>query len=65
MQLFIASDHAGFDLKEDIKKNFPQINLVDLGTHSKDSTLYPQHAKKLCEKILEQKKVHYWSFKES
>lgn len=56
MQLFIASDHAGFDLKEDIKKNFPQVNWVDLGTHSKDSTPYPQHAKKLCEKILEQKR---------
>jgi ribose 5-phosphate isomerase B len=55
MQLFIASDHAGFDLKEDIKKIFPQIKWIDLGTHTKDSTPYPQHAKKLCDKILEKK----------
>ena len=53
MQLFIASDHAGFELKEELKKNFPQINWIDLGTHSKESTPYPQHAKKLCEKVLE------------
>ena len=59
MQLFIASDHAGFDLKEDIKKNFPQINWIDLGTHCKDSTSYPLHAQKLCEKILEQKESSF------
>ena len=55
MELFIASDHAGFDLKEEIKKNFPHIRWTDLGTHSKESTPYPQHAQKLCEKILEKK----------
>lgn len=55
MQLFIASDHAGFELKEELKKKFPQINWIDLGTHSKESTPYPQYARKLCEKVLEKK----------
>ncbi len=55
MELFIASDHAGFDLKEELKKNFPHVKWIDLGTYSKESTPYPEHAKKLCEKILEKK----------
>lgn len=55
MQLFIASDHAGFDLKEELKKNFSHIQWIDLGTHSKESTPYPEHAKMLCQKILEKK----------
>jgi len=34
---FIASDHAGFDLKEKIKKYFSKkIDLVDLGAYSYD-----------------------------
>jgi ribose 5-phosphate isomerase B len=55
MELFIASDHAGLELKEELKKNFPLINWIDLGTHSKESTPYPQHAQKFCQKVLEKK----------
>ncbi|MBE6447529.1 MAG: ribose 5-phosphate isomerase B [Alphaproteobacteria bacterium] len=44
MSLFIASDHAGFLLKEELKKQF---DLIDLGTHSTDSCDYPIFAEKL------------------
>ena len=44
MSIFIASDHAGFELKEYLKTQF---NLLDLGTHSSESCDYPVFAKKL------------------
>lgn len=53
MKLSIASDHAGFDLKESIKSNLSsqghEIN--DLGTYSKDSVDYPDFGKKLAENV--------------
>lgn len=50
-QYFIASDHAGFELKEKIKKQFPNISWQDLGTHSMDSTDYPTYADAMAQKI--------------
>ncbi|MBM4400222.1 MAG: ribose 5-phosphate isomerase B [Candidatus Cloacimonetes bacterium] len=41
MIIAIASDHAGFCLKEDIKKALPQIEWTDFGAFSKDSVDYP------------------------
>jgi ribose 5-phosphate isomerase B len=41
MKLAIASDHAGFCLKEDIKKALPEIEWKDFGAHSKDPVDYP------------------------
>lgn len=39
--LGIASDHAGFDLKEALKAHFTdRVEWVDLGTHSKDPVSY-------------------------
>ncbi len=38
--IFIASDHAGFDLKTKLLKNFPKIN--DLGTKTDNSVDYPE-----------------------
>lgn len=42
----IGSDHAGFDLKEQIKEYLQGRGLPvsDFGTHSKDSTDYPDYA---------------------
>lgn len=42
----IGSDHAGFDLKENIKSQLLELGLdvVDLGTHTKDSTDYPEYS---------------------
>lgn len=44
MSIFIASDHAGFELKEYLQTQF---NLLDLGTYSTESCDYPVFAKKL------------------
>lgn len=56
MKLFIASDHAAFDEKqslyEHLKKNH---EIVDLGTYSPESTHYPEWAKKLVDKVREEK----------
>ena len=53
MKLLIASDHAGFQLKEALKKNRPDIEWTDLGTMSEESTPYPKHAQALCEKLID------------
>ena len=49
-KIFIASDHAGFDLKKQIL-NTVKENLIDLGVDSKNSVDYPDYAKKLVSKI--------------
>ncbi len=51
MKIYIASDHAGFTLKNRIIAHFSKINLVDLGCDSKDNVDYPDYAHKLCLKI--------------
>ena len=52
-KIFISSDHAGYILKEQIKKRFKRKFLFDdLGTdNSKISVNYPDYAHKLCRKI--------------
>ena len=52
-KIFISSDHAGFSLKEQIKKIFKKsIIFQDLGTNnSKISVNYPDYAHKLCKKV--------------
>lgn len=49
----IASDHAGFPLKEYLKKNFKAVPVewVDLGTYSGDSVDYPDFGKKIAEAV--------------
>ncbi len=43
MKIAIGADHAGFEVKEKIKKQLAEMNLevVDLGTNSLDSVDYP------------------------
>jgi len=54
MKLLIASDHAGFELKEAIKNRFSsEIEWEDVGTYSSDSADYPDFAHKLGKKIEE------------
>jgi ribose 5-phosphate isomerase B len=52
-KVYIASDHAGFTLKEQIKKKFVnKINIIDLGTdNSTTSVNYPNYAHQLCKKV--------------
>tara|TARA_B100001057_G_scaffold482434_1_gene557785 strand:- start:872 stop:1297 length:426 start_codon:yes stop_codon:yes gene_type:complete len=52
-KIFISSDHAGYNLKEQIKKKFSmKFDFHDLGTdNSKKSVNYPDYAHKLCKKV--------------
>ena len=51
-QIFIASDHAGYNLKKSIISKFSKTNkITDLGTNSKDAVDYPDFAKKLSKKV--------------
>ena len=52
-KIFISSDHAGYNLKEQIKKKFSmKFDLLDLGTNnSKKSVNYPDYAHKLCKEV--------------
>ena len=52
-KIFISSDHAGFNLKEQIKKKFSKKFLFyDMGTsNSKTSVNYPEYAHKLSKKV--------------
>jgi len=53
MELGIASDHGGYELKEKIKANFPEIQWKDYGTFSQESVDYPDIISKLCVGILQ------------
>ena len=52
-KLYIASDHAGFTLKEFVKKKLSEkIKFDDQGPHSDEiSVNYPDFAHKLCKKV--------------
>jgi len=57
-KIFISSDHAGYNLKEQIKKRFyKKYNFHDLGTdNSKVSVNYPDYAHRLCKKVSDNSK---------
>ena len=52
-KIFISSDHAGFNLKEQIKIKFKRkYDFVDLGTNNSiKSVNYPDYAHRLCKKV--------------
>ena len=52
--IYISSDHAGFDLKTKLLENFPKF--YDLGTYTKESVDYPDFAHKLTKQVLKNKK---------
>jgi ribose 5-phosphate isomerase B len=52
MKIAIASDHAGFGLKQEIIKYLKSNHDVkDFGTYSSESCDFPDYAKKVCESI--------------
>ena len=57
-KIFISSDHAGYNLKEQIKKKFNKKYIFkDLGTNSSMvSVNYPDYAHKLCKKVSNNRK---------
>ena len=52
-KISLASDHAGFVLKESIKKKLikQKVKVFDLGPTTKDSVDYPDYAKKVARNI--------------
>ena len=53
----LASDHAGFNLKERIKKFLikKKIKVIDLGPKNNNSVDYPDYAKKVARNVLSKK----------
>ena len=60
-KVYIASDHAGLDLKNNLLKKVseidPPVELHDLGPDSYQRVDYPQYAKKVAKKITEEPKA--------
>ncbi len=56
-KICIASDHAGFNLKEHIKSYLlkKKISIIDLGPHNSHSVDYPDYAKKVAKRIQKKK----------
>lgn len=54
MKIAIASDHAGFEMKDFIRNILEEkhINILDLGTNDTTSVDYPLFADKLAEAVL-------------
>lgn len=56
MKIAIASDHGGYELKEEIKAHFlGEISFEDLGVCDGESCDYPDIAKSMAENILSNK----------
>ena len=57
MKIALGSDHAGFLLKESIKRFLDNNNLsyTDFGTFNMDEEDYPQYAYKVCQAIVQEK----------
>lgn len=57
MKLVIASDHAAFEAKQALISYLKEQghDVLDVGTHSLESTHYPEWAKKLVNEVLSQK----------
>ncbi len=54
IKICIASDHAGYDLKEKIKDYLinQSISVIDLGPYSENSVDYPVYAKKVAKRLI-------------
>lgn len=50
-KIWIASDHRGLALKEELKVQFPKKNWKDLGPFSSAPVDYPDYAEKLCKNL--------------
>ncbi len=60
MRIYLGSDHAGFNLKKEVKAYLDQkyqgqdgFSVLDLGVFTDDATDYPDIAREVCEKVLE------------
>jgi ribose 5-phosphate isomerase B len=57
VKIIIGADHAGFNVKEKLKKYFDgkRIKYEDVGTHSLKMVDYPDYAKKVARRIVKDK----------
>ena len=55
MRIGIASDHRGYNLKEQIKEKMKDYEIIDFGTNSTDSIDYTDYAFPLSEAVRDQK----------
>lgn len=54
MRIVVGSDHAGFNLKEELKSFMGnEYEIIDVGTHSIDPADYPDYAEALALEIVE------------
>tara|TARA_B100000482_G_C12394012_1_gene214246 strand:+ start:80 stop:502 length:423 start_codon:yes stop_codon:yes gene_type:complete len=58
MNLYIGSDHAGYQHKKHIIKYLKskKIKIIDMGPETEESVDYPEYAHKVCKKIKEKNK---------
>lgn len=56
MELYIGSDHAGYEFKAEVISHilqyFSDYDLYDCGVYSDESVDYPDYAQKVCDKVL-------------
>jgi len=54
MNIVVASDHGGYELKRTVLQELPSrgLNVIDVGCHSKDSVDYPDYASMAVKKII-------------
>ena len=54
MNVVIGSDHAGYDIKEELKIEFTRWGhqVIDIGCSSKESSDYPDYAQEVCRAVL-------------
>jgi ribose 5-phosphate isomerase B len=57
MKISIGADHAGFEMKERVKKHLLSLghDVSDVGTHSTESTDYPPYAFRVAEAVRDAK----------
>ena len=56
LEILIGADHAGFELKNKIKKYFQKsYDFRDVGTFSEESVDYPDFANELCKRKIDEK----------
>jgi ribose 5-phosphate isomerase B len=54
-QIAIGTDHAGFEFKEGLRAFLKEqgYDVLDLGTHDKESVDYPDYAERVCKAVVE------------
>ena len=53
LKIIIGSDHAGFSLKDALKKSLAEadVEILDVGAHSSEPVDYPDFGRKVAEKV--------------